>query len=196
MEEYFDMLEEPLPKWAVRAVLEEGKEPAKVVEGMYRTDVMAAGQTLLDSMPYFWRYKDIGRAVADELRDLTRAKKALVAYYEGGTTPVEGSEFVRRTLLYADVVIMRDSISYTTLVRRRIDPEVIARRTVIGALMVLRLRDLCLGAGGRGPPPLVVLPPPDVLMDKRELKAIFKLADEYMLEASSEIFSQGFRSLE
>jgi len=111
MEEYFDLLEEPLPRWAVRAVLEEGKDPLEVVKGMYESEVMIAGPTLLGSMPYFWRYKDTRRAVADELRALTRAKKALVAYYSGATTPPEGPGFVRRTLLYADVAPTTQSSS-------------------------------------------------------------------------------------
>jgi len=114
MEEYFDLLEEPLPKWAVRAVLEEGKRPLKVVKGMYGTDIMVAGRTLLSSMPYFWRYKDTGRAVADELRGLTRAKKVLTAYYSGAEVPIGNLRFVRRTLLYADVVVMKDPVSHAS----------------------------------------------------------------------------------
>jgi len=201
MEEYFDLLEEPLPKWAVRAVLEEGKEPVKVVRGMYRLEVMVAGRTLLGSMPYFWRYKDTGRAVADELRDLTRAGREgrevpLTAYYEGSIVPRGSPEFARRTLLYADVVVMKDPVSHTALARHGYSPEVAALSTVVWALEVLRLKDICLGAGGQGPPPLVILSHPATLMDEVELEAIRRLADEHTLKASSEIFGQGFRSLE
>ena len=197
MEEYFDLLEEPLPRRAVRAVLEEGKEPAEVMRDMSYWEVVEdAGPTLLRSMPYFWHYKDTGRAVADELRALTRTRKALVAYYSGAIKPVEGPRFVRRTLLYADVVVMKDPVSGTALVRHGYSPKVTARLAVWKALEVLRLRDLCLGAGGRGPPPLVVLPPPAMLMDEEEFEAIVRLSDEHTLEASSEIFGQGFGSLE
>ena len=195
MEEYFDLLEEPLSKRAVRAVLEEGKKPTEVMKGMYRSDIMAAGQTLLGSMPYFWRYKDAGRAVADELKDLTMAKRALVAYYQGSVTPAEGPRFVRRALLYADMVVMMDPVSRTALVRHIYSPKAAAEVAVWKALEVLKFRDLCLGAGGRGSPPLVILPPLDILMDEEEFEAIRRLADEHTLEASSEIFGRGFRSL-
>ena len=46
------------------------------------------------------------------------------------------------------------------------------------------------------PPPLVVLPPPAMLMDKGEFEAIRRLTLEHTLEALSEIFGRGFRSLE
>ncbi len=43
---------------------------------------------------------------------------------------------------------------------------------------------------------MAVLPPPAMLMDKGEFEAIRRLTLEHTLEALSEIFGRGFRSLE
>jgi len=205
---YFELLEEIISDYspeAIHVAVDRSWEPERILHACVPDldKALKAGLHLLEPVLDYWERRI--STVISELNALAGFRqKPLIAYYEGGIAPLEGLDFVKRSLLYADTVIIEDTIGVLALALRHAEPYIASRRpkeigilSILSALEALRLKKLCIEIGDiSGLPPLIILPGATLSMRKEEYAAFNDLLNKYTLHISSEIFDREFKSFD